>query len=40
MTHFTHHTQGSQLNHIVVTIFSAAIVVLAGILSLAQFATI
>jgi hypothetical protein len=40
MTHFAHQTQGSRLNHIVITIFSAAIVVLAGVLSLAQFATV
>lgn len=40
MIHFAHQTQGSRLNHIVVTVFSAAVVVLAGILSLAQFAVV
>jgi hypothetical protein len=40
MTHFSHATQNSRLNHIVVALFSASVVVLAGILSLAPFAVI
>jgi hypothetical protein len=40
MTHFSHETRNSRLNSIVVTLFSTAIVILAGVLSLAQFATV
>jgi hypothetical protein len=40
MTHFSHQNHSSRLNSIVVTLFSTAVVVLAGILSLAQFATV
>ena len=40
MTHFSHATQSSTVNHIIITLFSTAVVVLAGVLSLAQFATV
>lgn len=40
MTQFVHAPQGSRLNHIVVTVFATAVVLLAGFLSLAQFATV
>ena len=40
MTQFSHQTQTSRLNHIVVTLFSTAVVVLVGALSLAQFAVV
>lgn len=40
MTHFSHATENHQFNHIVVSVLTAAVVVLAGLLSLAQFATV
>jgi len=40
MTHFSHQTQNSRFNHIVVTLFSTAVIVLTAALSLAQFATV
>ncbi|HUJ03812.1 MAG TPA: hypothetical protein VLW75_09265 [Rhizomicrobium sp.] len=38
MTHFSHETQNSRLNQIIITVFSAAVIVLTAALSLAQFA--
>lgn len=38
MTQFTHNVEGSRLSQFVITVFSAAVVVLTGALTLAQFA--
>ena len=40
MTHFSHVTENSRVNHIVVSVLTTAVVVLAGLLSLAQFAVV
>ena len=40
MTHFSHATENHRVNHLVVSVLTTAVVVLAGLLSLAQFATV
>ena len=40
MTHFAHETRNERLNHFVVSVLTTAVVVLAGLLSLAQFAAV
>lgn len=40
MTQFTHNVEGSRASQFVITLFSAAVVILAGALTIAQFAVV